>query len=182
MRFHILSLLGLASASVAIQWSGVENLPDGAYSGINHPDGSTTMTNLDSGETYNFSISAAPTQQTKRSDYAISKRDTSCWGYQLDHGGVDAGTAALRQWAGENGRDLYSGKTPNYYGFNNKGVYVYYCINAAHRQGNLDVNDINFALANMDTTCAKWEAGYYLWPGSAELVGKCRSGTPVCLG
>jgi hypothetical protein len=94
MRFQILSLLALVGASAANQWAGMENLPDGAYRGFNHPDGSTTMTSLDSGDTYTFSLVKSATGQTKRLDYAISKRDTSCWGYQLDHGGVDDGVKA----------------------------------------------------------------------------------------
>ncbi|KFY12100.1 hypothetical protein V492_04095 [Pseudogymnoascus sp. VKM F-4246] len=181
MRFHILSLLGLASASVATQWSGFESLPEGIYSGINHPDGSTTITSLDSGEIYDFSLSAAPTQQTRRSDYAISRRGTSCWGDDLDHQGVDRGVDALKLWAG-NGRDLFSGSVPNYVGANVNGVYVYYCINQANSQGNLNTEDINVALQNMDQYCTPYEAGYYQWSGSVELVGKCRSGTAVCLG
>ena len=182
MRFQILSLLALVGASAANQWAGMENLPDGAYSGVNHPDGSTTMTSLDSGATYTFGLVKSATEQTRRSDYAVAKRDTSCWGYQLDHDGVDDGVRALKNWAGTGGVDLVSGNARNYYGFNYKGVYVYYCINNVHSQGNLDINDIDFALRNMDSICARYEAGYYLWPGSPELVGKCGSGTAVCLG
>ncbi|OBT60223.1 hypothetical protein VE03_10317 [Pseudogymnoascus sp. 23342-1-I1] len=181
MRFQLLALLGLASASAATQWSGMENLPNGAYSGVNHPDGSTTVTSLESGKTYDFSLSNRATKQTRRSDYAITKRDTSCWSYQLDHTGVDQGVINLKNWAGS-GVGLSSGDSPSYYGFNNNGVYVYYCINKAHSSGNLDINDIDYALRQMDSNCASYEAGYFLWPNRVELVGKCRSGTPVCLG
>ncbi|KFY00193.1 hypothetical protein O988_03451 [Pseudogymnoascus sp. VKM F-3808] len=182
MRFQILSLLAIAGVTAASQWAGVENLPDGAYSGVNHPDGSTTMTSLESGESFTFSLTDAAPKETKRSDYAISKRDTDCWGYELDHGGVDDGFGLLKNWAGTFGRGLSSGDGTNYYGFNSRGVYVYYCINAAHSQGNLDITDINYAALNMDSTCGAYQAGYYLWNGSAELVGKARSGTAVCLG
>ncbi|OBT45363.1 hypothetical protein VE00_04053 [Pseudogymnoascus sp. WSF 3629] len=183
MRFQILALLALASASAANQWAGMENLPDGAYSGTNHPDGSTTMTSLDSGETYTFSLTeSGATEQTKRSDHAISKRLTSCWGYELDHGGVDDGVRELMNWAGTGGKDLVSGNSRSYYGFNRKGVYVYYCINALHTQGNLDITDIKYANYMMDSGCGSYQASYFLWPGSAELVGKCRSGTAICLG
>jgi hypothetical protein len=183
MRFQILSLLAIAGATAALQqWAGIENLPDGAYSGVNHPDGSTTMTSLDTGETYSFSLSEPATKQTRRSDYAIAKRDTSCWGHDLDHGGVDAGVKALKNWAGTDGREIVSGDTRSYFGFNNNGVYVYYCINALHSRGNIDIIDIDYANRNMDSTCRPYEDGFFLWPGTPELVGKCRSGTAVCLG
>lgn len=87
MRFQILGLLAIAGATAANQWAAMENLPNGAYSGVNHPDGSTTMTSFDSGETYTFSLAEPATKQSRRSDYAVAKRDTSCWGNQLDHGG-----------------------------------------------------------------------------------------------
>lgn len=182
MRFQILSLLALSGATAANQWAGMENLPDGAYSGVNHPDGSTTMTALDSGETYTFNLIESATEQTRRSDYAVTKRETQCWGYQLDHGGVDDGVRALKNWAGTGGKDLSAGNTPNYYGFNNKGVYVYYCINGAHTQGNLDINDIEWAFKQMDAICGAYKGRYYQWTGSPEIVGMCRSGDIVCRG
>ncbi|KFY75785.1 hypothetical protein V499_04257 [Pseudogymnoascus sp. VKM F-103] len=184
MQFHLLTLLALAGASAATQWAGMENLPDGAYSGTNHPDGPTTMTSLDSGETYTFHLtSTSATSPTRRSPrHGISKRDTSCWGYELDHGGVDEGVSELKRWAGAGGQDLVSGDSRSYYGFNRKGVYVYYCINALHTQGNLDTGDIDYANRMMDAGCGMYQAGFFLWPGSPELVGKCRSGTAICLG
>ncbi|OBT73898.1 hypothetical protein VF21_08265 [Pseudogymnoascus sp. 05NY08] len=183
MRFQLLTLLALAGASAANQWAGMENLPDGAYSGINHPDGSTTMTSLSTGEAYTFALTSTPsTPQTRRTSRdGISKRDTSCWGYELDHGGVDQGVAALKNWAGS-GHDLVSDDARSYYGFNNKGVYYYYCINAYHTQGNLDMGDIDYANRMMDANCGGYQAGFFRWPGTPELVGKCRSGTAVCLG
>ncbi|KFY14747.1 hypothetical protein V491_05922 [Pseudogymnoascus sp. VKM F-3775] len=173
MRFQILSLLGLAGASAANQWAGMENLPDGAYSGVTHPDGSTTMTALESGETYTFNLVRSAAKPSGRSEYAVAKRDISCWGYQLYHGGVDDGVRALKNWAGTSGVELTSGDSRNYYGFNNKGVYVYYYINELHKKGNLDINDIDYALRSMDSKCQAYEASYYRWPGSREIVGKC---------
>ncbi|ELR08199.1 hypothetical protein VC83_08040 [Pseudogymnoascus destructans] len=182
MRFPTLTLLALASASAASHWAGMENLPDGAYSGTNHRDGSTTMTSLDSGSTYTFNLVKPATEQAKRSDNALSKRLTSCWGYELDHGGTDDGVRELKDWAGTAGVDLASGNTRNYYGFNRKGVYVYYCINGLHTQGNLDIKDIEYAMWAMDKGCGMYQAGYFLWPGSPEIVGRCRSSTAICLG
>ncbi|PHH65113.1 hypothetical protein CDD81_3244 [Ophiocordyceps australis] len=182
MRANIFSLLTLVGASAASQWAGMDGLPDGPYSGIVHPNGSTTMTSLESGAKYNLDLVQDTADHAKRSEHTLEKRDISCWGYELDHGGVDEGVVALKNWAGNNGQTIVSGDTTNYYGFNRKGVYVYYCINVPHSQGNLDINDINYALRNMDSGCRPYEASYFRWPGSPELVGKCRSGTPVCLG
>lgn len=94
----------------------------------------------------------------------------------------DAGVRVLKNWAGTGGQTIISGNTRNYYGFNNNGVYVYYYINRTHSQGNLDIRDIDFALKNMDSTCSPYVDGFYLWDGTPELVGKCRSGTAVCIG
>ncbi|KAM0301594.1 hypothetical protein ACHAPM_005826 [Fusarium culmorum] len=160
MQFKLVSILALASFAAAAPSStqDFKNLPDGPYSGVNNADGSSSVTHMDTGETFNF---AAP---AKRS---LEKRDTHCWGYELDHG---------------TGRDWKSDGTPSYFGYNERGVYVYYCINAPRSQGNLDVADINYALGQMDSKCKRYEAGYFRWDGSVEIVGKTRSGDNIWLG
>lgn len=163
----------------ALGW--LENLPDGPYKGITHANGSTSVTSLETGQTYTFALAQDARDQQRRSDFAIEKRKIDCWGYLLDHGGVDDAVVSLKSWAGS-GRDWSSGDRPDYFGYNSRGVYVYYCINAPHSSGNLDVQDINYALGQMDSKCKRYEAGYFQWIGSPELVGKCRSGTAVCLG
>jgi hypothetical protein len=182
MQFKLLPLLAIAGLTTATtgSWLGMENLPDGPYKGVNHDDGSTTITNLETGESYEFGLSKESAANEKRS-VSIEKREASCWGYQLDHGGVDAAVVKLKNWAGT-GRDLTTGGKPDYFGYNERGVYVYYCVNAAFSGGNVDVADIDYALGQMDGQCQRYEAGYYRWDGSAELVGKVRSGTAVCLG
>lgn len=192
LHYYISTLLLACTVGVNAEpkWAGMENLPDGPYSGVNMVNGSTTMTHMVTGEQYTFHImdDGKPSmRRLKRSDYAVSqrsnalgKRGTDCWGYQLDVGGVDRGVQALKNWA-NNGVFLHSCRRNNYYGFNDNGVYVYYCINSQFFEGNLNVGDINEALSNMDGTCRRYEAGYFRW-NSPELVGKCRSGTPVCLG
>ncbi|CAJ0552330.1 Ff.00g063090.m01.CDS01 [Fusarium sp. VM40] len=181
MQFKLLPLLALAGLTTATgSWLGMENLPDGPYKGVNHDDGSTTVTNLKTGESFEFGLSNESAANEKRT-VAIEKRETSCWGYELDHGGVDSAVVQLKNWAGS-GQDLVSREKPTYFGYNARGVYVYYCINAPWSGGNIDVNDINYALEQMDGQCKRYEAGFYRWDGSAELVGKVRSGTAVCLG
>jgi hypothetical protein len=174
----IFALLGLATAAPSPA-NSMKDLPDGPYKGVNNADGSATLTNIETGETFNISKDSAAKE--KRSSALLEKRLTSCWGYQLDHGGVDQAVVQLKNWAGT-GHDWSSGNTPSYFGYNARGVYVYYCINAKHSSGNIDVADIDYALGQMDSGCPRYEAGYFQWPGSPELVGKCRSGTAVCLG
>jgi hypothetical protein len=175
--FSIFALTGLTTAAPG----GWKDLPDGPYKGVNNPDGSTSVTNLETGKTFYFDHSKDLTANGKRSEAAIEKRDISCWGYQLDHTGTDEAVVQLKNWA-STGHDWSSGDTPSYFGYNARGVYVYYCINAKHSSGNIDVADIDYALSQMDGKCQRYEAGYFQWPGSPELVGKCRSGTSVCLG
>ncbi|RKK87961.1 hypothetical protein BFJ68_g16985 [Fusarium oxysporum] len=183
MQFKLLPLLALAGFTTATtgSWLGMENLPDGPYKGVNHDDGSTTVTNLKTGKSYEFGLGNESAANEKRSVISIEKRETSCWGYELDHSGVDSAVVQLKNWAGT-GHDWGAGDKPSYFGYNARGVYVYYCINAPFSVGNVDVADIDFALSQMDGQCKRYEAGYYRWDGSPELIGKVRSGTAVCLG
>lgn len=177
MQFKLVSILALAGFAAAAPSppQGFKDLPDGPYSGVNHADGSSTVTNLETGQSFDFQ---APAKAEKRS---IEKRATHCWGYELDHGGVDEAVVSLKNWAGA-GQDWKSERTPSYYGYNARGVYVYYCINAPWSAGNIDVVDINYALGQMDSVCKRYEAGYFQWDGSVEIIGKARSGTSVCRG
>jgi hypothetical protein len=174
MHFQNIAILALAGLGAANRWPGVEHLPDGPYQGVVHANGSTTMTSLDSGSEHFFELEQAPASE-------LQKRYTSCWGDDLPHGGVDGAGDSLKRWAGS-GQELSSGDSGHYYGFNNQGVYVYYCINWPHSRGNLDTNDVYYAFGQMDANCRAYEAGYFQWDNTPEIVGKCRSGTAVCLG
>lgn len=182
MHFQTLTMVALAGAASAAKiWAGSENIPDGPYKGIVHADGSTTMTHMEHGTTHHFELTDDG-QEEKRD---LSKRESHCWGYQLNHGGVDGSYDSLQRWAG-NGQVMASGDTTHYYGFNNQGVYSYACTNAPHKTYTFNRGDIRKAFANMDgqygPACRAYEAGYYIWPGTDSLVGKARSGTAVCLG
>lgn len=186
LHLQLITLLAVfnASANAAAKWAGMESLPNGPYEGFNLPNGSTIMKSLTTGTEYTFHLTNDTLSEEplhRRSSNAIAKRNVDCWGYQLDVTGVDYAVTLLKRWAGS-GIFLPSCRKTNYFGYNHRGVYVYYCINALHAQGNLNVDDINYALSNMDRTCRPYEASYFRWPGSPELVGKCASGTPVCLG
>ncbi|CEI70725.1 hypothetical protein FVEN_g790 [Fusarium venenatum] len=178
MHFKLLSIMALAGFAAAAPSSpqAFKDLPDGPYKGVNNADGSSTVTNLETGQSFDFKAPApAP---AKRS---IEKRFTDCWGYELDHSGVDEAVTSLKNWAGT-GQDWSSQGTPSYFGYNARGVYVYYCINAPNSAGNIDVQDINYALGQMDAVCKRYEASYFRWEGSVEIIGNARSGTAVCRG
>ena len=57
-------------------------------------------------------------------------------------------------------------------GWVSNGMYGYCCITRAHKTGNLDVNDVNYAIRQMDAKCAAYTASWFGWDDSSELVGK----------
>ncbi|KAF4947818.1 hypothetical protein FSARC_13880 [Fusarium sarcochroum] len=177
MRLSLLSIVGLIGLAIAAPGpvKSMKDLPDGPYEGRHNEDGTTTMTHLETRES--FSISPSESDE-KRSDASLHKRSTHCWGYQLDHAGTDEAVRQLRNWASKGGT-WSSDDTPDYIGYNNRGVYVYYCINIRQRSGNIDQADIDYALGQMDGQCQRYEAGYFEWDNSYghELIGKCSSGT-----
>ncbi|KAK3338675.1 hypothetical protein B0T25DRAFT_523690 [Lasiosphaeria hispida] len=113
----------------------------------------------------------------------LSKRFTDCWGSQLDESGVDS---AVRQWkgylAGQNMDLTSSSSSTRHVFYAAEGMKVYYCINAKSSSGNLDLKDFNYALEQMDAKCRRYEASYFRWDGSVEIVGKSNEGTEVCRG
>ncbi|KAG4432790.1 hypothetical protein IFR05_011726 [Cadophora sp. M221] len=109
--------------------------------------------------------------------------DGDCWAYTLDHAGVDQSANDLANWAGNGGHDLCapSGST-FYYFYNNRATIVYYCIDAPGRCGNIDRNDVRYALGQMDAHCPPYQASWFKWPQSYEIIGKSRFGDDVCVG
>lgn len=180
MKFSAITALFATIAPVfAVDFS---TLPDGAYSGKINADGSYTLKRADVPRAASVTYAVNATALAAR-NADPEKRFTSCWGSNLDRTGTDLATNDLRKWANVNGgRTIVSHERPDYFGFNRNGVYVYYCINAPNSQGNIDLNDVNFALSQMDSHCPRYTAGYWQWDGSVELIGKAASGTNVCRG
>lgn len=186
MKFSaILSTLALAGSALAATWPGFESLPDGAYAGKVHEDGSVTVRSvtLDAnnehvyGRDYHFELQRD--ENDSRSPVVKKRGTTDCWTFQgeLDHSGVDDAANQLRTWAGA-GRNFQG---HDYFGYNSGGAYVYYCVRD-NIQTNVDKVDINYGLQNMDADCGAYQASYFWWPGNtAEIVGKARSGTAVCV-
>ncbi|KAK2759047.1 hypothetical protein FQN54_003146 [Arachnomyces sp. PD_36] len=176
MRFQSFSLLALAGLGMAKSWAG-KNLPDGSYDGIVHPDGSVTFKSADSSESFTFDL-----VDDDQSDHLGKRSTSSCYGDILDHEGVVVASNKLRSWAGA-GHELTSGDTTAAHIEIHNGVQVYYCVNAPNSSGNLNVEDINFALYWMDQDCIPFEASHFWWPdNSIEIVGKAGQTTPICLG
>ncbi|KAM0715254.1 hypothetical protein Q7P37_008752 [Cladosporium fusiforme] len=180
LSFAIATATAVPLSTPGPDWEDEKSLPDGDYSGIVQRDGSIIWSPLDR-RSETASVHIRPKHQPATP--VLEKRKTSeCWNDRLDTAGVDQAAQALREWAGT-GSDLSAQDTTNIMGFQRKGVVVYYCINQPHRQGNLDVGDVDFALYWMDQDCGSYQAGYFKWPETPfEIVGKSRPGTPICLG
>ncbi|KAK0668389.1 hypothetical protein QBC41DRAFT_356617 [Cercophora samala] len=177
MQFTItvLALLTMAlPMTSALTTRSADAIPNGGYTGETFANGTTLYTPLEGGEPFLVEPSAAPVSAK------LGKRYTGCFGGNLDRSGVDASVQRLRNWAG-NGRDLASGSVNTWVGFVNEATLAYYCINAPHRRGNLDVNDVNHALREMDRVCGSYKSSYYKWDGSVEIVGKDYAGANICV-
>ena len=112
----------------------------------------------------------------------LDKRFVSCWGRQLDNAGTDKAVSQWKSYLSTTILELRSTDRTYYVQFVNDGVTVYYCINARNSVGSLSLEDFNYALVQMDATCRRYEASYYQWDGSPEIVGKASVNDRVCLG
>ncbi len=168
--------LGLASLGQAT------TIPNGQYEVTNLADGGQSWQSATDSSAAPIVVPGSETSKTVVTRSAkFGKRGANCWNYNLDHTGTDVAAQGLRDWAGS-GHDLIAGDTTNYHAEVYNGVQVYYCINARRSSGNLDTNDVNFALGQMDAHCPMYTAGYFQWDGSVEIVGKARTDDRVCLG
>ncbi|KAK3345702.1 hypothetical protein B0H65DRAFT_549381 [Neurospora tetraspora] len=130
------------------------HLPNGAWEG-------TTLAN----GTYSIKPAGAPDSESFLVEPTTQKR---------------SGAPVAKRYAGS-GHTLSSGDKNTFVAFIAEGMMVYYCIDAPRSSGNLDVDDVNYALEQMDATCRRYEASYFKWDGSVEIVGKGRSGDNVCV-
>ncbi|KAF9888818.1 hypothetical protein FE257_008187 [Aspergillus nanangensis] len=161
--------------------SDLPSLPNGFFSGVNHANGSSTLSFEATGEVLTFKPSHDQVRVQKRTP---PFGHTDCWTFQpeLNHAGVDAGVAAFRNRLSFSGFDLGHDAGPAYYGFNNDGVYVYFCYNTkAIARGTVEMEDLDFATYWTDVDCGPYKPGFFQWD-SPLLFGKTLSGTAVCLG
>lgn len=166
-------------------------IPDGGYTVTRHSNGTQVFVPFDTSlSPFVFHVEdLAALRITNRRDLLsssalnkLSKRRVDCWGYQLDESGIDAAYAAMLEWAG-NSPDICTdpGQTRGYF-YHSEAVMVYYCVNDGGKCGNADREDISYAMRQMDANCRRYEASWFGWPGSFELVGKARLGDDVCKG
>lgn len=159
------------------------HLPDGVWEGTILANGTYSFKAAGAPDSESFLVEPTTTStQKKRSggSSGVSKRFVGCFGYQLDTSGVDSAVVGLKNWA-SSGHTLTSRDTNTMVVISVEGMIVYYCIDAPWSSGNLDVNDVNYALERMDATCRRYEASYFKWDGSVEIVGKGRAGDNVCV-
>lgn len=153
------------------------HLPNGVWEGTTLANGTYSIKAAGAPDSESFLVE--PTTQ-KRSVAPVAKRTVGCFGYQLDESGVDGAVVGLKNWAGS-GHTLTSSDENYFVAVTVEGMIAYYCIDAPRSSGSLDVDDVNYALAQMDATCRRYEASYFKWPGSVEIVGKGRSGDNICV-
>ncbi|EOA89068.1 hypothetical protein ACJQWK_05772 [Exserohilum turcicum] len=184
MRFsNIFISLATAAGLVPITVASNPEVPDGTYSITHQEDGSYLWKSLTNATME--PITTFPQRNGKPKTYSakFQKRRTDCWGQDLDHAGVDKSANDLRRWArqpgGFNWAATYAassvGSVVNF-------VFVYYCITTPHTSGNIDENDVNYALAQMDAKCPLYRASWFGWDGSSELIGKASVNAEICTG
>lgn len=187
MKYSIFALAGLAalaSSSAIPQDEKIPTLPNGFFEGSYNDDGTTTLNFTERNEVFTFKPRREPAKTAVR---GVEARDTppfghnDCWGNELDHDGVDQGFQNFRGlWSGAK-MELGSAVGRFYRGYNNNGVYVYFCYNAPKGYDTFGDEDLDFASYWMDSECGPYTDGFYQWD-SPSLFGKCTSGTEVCLG
>ncbi|EMD96309.1 hypothetical protein COCC4DRAFT_35999 [Bipolaris maydis ATCC 48331] len=118
------------------------------------------------------------------SSATLSKRRTDCWGYQLEEFAIDRLFESLTEGYAGNGETLCADEpnTTKSVQILRNQMMVYYCINQPGQCGNLNREDVNYAKVQMDAKCRRYEASWFEWPGSYEIVGKARQGADVCKG
>ncbi|KAM7216056.1 hypothetical protein V8F06_008529 [Rhypophila decipiens] len=162
--------------------------PDGLWYGRTYPNGTMTGHQFDDSGVLKRSIVVHPrddlvSKSKRSSSRSVERRFVDCWGTALDRPGTDRAAQCLRNAAARSGGiDLRSGAGPYYYSCVDSAVRVYYCINAGNSWGNANLEDVNYALSQMDGRCPAYTASYFRWDGTPEIVGKARADTPICLG
>ncbi|KAH7309052.1 hypothetical protein B0I35DRAFT_441300 [Stachybotrys elegans] len=178
-----LAIVGKTVASPVAAESSIPDLPDGFFSGYNNADGTNTLIFRDLNQTFTFVPRPALVDESPQIEKRQSESD--CWNYdKLNVAGVDDAIRQLREYIGYYGV-LVVGNTwgnPAYFGFNSGGVYAYFCWNTdMPLEANVNMRALDRYTSWMDRDCGPYMPGYSP-RDSWILFGKCKSGTPVCLG
>jgi hypothetical protein len=157
------------------------DLPDGVWEGITFANGSYWVKPVGAPESERFLVE--PSIQKREPTGLVARQSAwggDCFPRDLNHQGCDDSAQGLKDWAGT-GTTLTSRDGNAWVGVRTRGAIVYYCIDAPHSSGNLNVADIDYALVQMDNHCAAYQASYFKWPGSVEIVGKDVVGATFCV-
>ncbi|KAG7285869.1 hypothetical protein NEMBOFW57_008163 [Staphylotrichum longicolle] len=157
---------------------------NGFYLTTANADGTITRTPInDPSDLANLEgVSVFSRRAPEKPTLALGKRYVSCWGRQLDTYGTDKAVNQWKSYLATNILELHSTSSTYSVQYANDGVAVYYCINAKNSVGSLNLEDFNYALRQMDARCRAYEASYFQWDGSPEIVGKASVNDRVCLG
>lgn len=118
-----------------------------------------------------------------RSSGPLNRRKTSCWGRGLDAPGIDRAVEKWKAYLAQYGSvTIKTGNSQRYLQFTDSAMTVYYCVNRKNAEGNLSLDDFNYAVRKMDEQCRLYEASYFQWDGSVEIVGKASLNDRVCNG
>lgn len=125
----------------------------------------------------------APSTLPARDSDALTRRRTDCWGRNLDALAIDR---IVKRWKAYlrtvSSATLKTGNSQHYIQFTDSSMTVYYCVNRKNSQGSLSYDDFNYALRKMDEKCRAYEASFFQWDGSVEIVGKASLNDRVCIG
>lgn len=183
----ILALAAIIGFNSAVQ--AATTVPDGAYLVTTFANDTQLYKSLSDSSlapiVVERSAEVAPeplAHSAKFSRSALAKRRVDCWGYQLDQTGVDVAAQQLAETCG-NGLEIKTepDRTVALHVLR-EGMIAYYCVNSGGKTGNCDRDDVRYAFYQMDLRCRRYEASWFGWPGSFEIVGKAREGDVVCTG
>lgn len=141
----------------------ISTLPDGGYHVQAFPNGTTIYTNLEDDAAPITLHQAARSLKARNAAVGLEKRRTDCWARQLNVQDTDGATQGLRNWADKGTTFTSWARGSEWISVFVGNVQVYYCIIKPNSRGNLDTNDVNYALAQMDAKCRRYEASWYQW-------------------
>ena len=182
MRSFLPIFSALATATTAAEQPTVPNLPEGFFAGFNNPDGTATLQFLDHNQNFTFT----PTETPEAADLEKREAGSSCWGGALDSQGTDRGMNQMRERTSHTPIGLGQWSDwPAYFGYNNLGVYVYFCVdsNGWGVYHSFTRADLDAMSGFMDQRCGAYRDGF-VWhnENNAFVFGKARSGSKVCPG
>jgi hypothetical protein len=178
MRFHsiyqamVLLAAGLASAIFVL------SLSDGMRQGTQYANGTTIHISL-SDPTLEPIIEHGDSTPS-----SIRKREDDCWGYQLDHGSVDADVDAFVRSVGDK---LYFCSHKDHHMDTCQvanGVLVYFCADQNNECAYIISDIIHQGMGPMDAICPAYEASWALFPGNVGerfIVRKYNQNANICI-